>query len=256
MKQIKTDFFLIVFIFNFILCGCKMQPPVPTASECLTSEDIKSIIMSDYKKTPPIEEIKFFHYPEESFLFDNRCFAFYRDMDFFLPFSFRYDFLDSIITEYPPQAVRTIENNSQKSMYFVYETDKDTRIFVFFFEFDDFNYTRGFPIVMKKSLKLSDFSALKEGDSMTDVEKIDPVTPLYRKGYDTLSDELLQKIYVDGRETISTVHLLTDGMARIDYNRNSEGEYIIDRIIISDIFTIPMLGGHQSYLIYPEDYIS
>ena len=46
---------------------------------------------------------------------------------------------------------------------------------------------------MKKSLEMSDFSTLENGDSMDDVKKIDPIAALYRKGYDTLSDELIHK---------------------------------------------------------------
>lgn len=115
-------------------------------------------------------------------------------------YSVRYDYISSIISEYPPQVVRTIENNGQKSMYFIYETDDGTRVFVFFFESDNFQYTRGYPIVMKKSLSMDEFSTFNIGDSIDDVEAVDPIAALYRKGYDTLSDDLVYQLYVGGRE--------------------------------------------------------
>lgn len=239
-----------------ILClnGCRLSTQV---SDYYTIEDVETILNSDDLISKPLlKDIVLDKYPAEDFLFDNHCFSFYRDMDYFLFLSARYDFTSTIINEYPPQAVRTIENNGQKSMYIVYETDDETRVFVFFFESDDFQYTRGYPIIMKESLCLTAFSELHIGDSISDVEKIDPIAAQYRRGYDTLSDELIQQLYVDGREKISTVHLLTDGIVRINYNRNSSGEYIIEQIILADDYTIPVLGGKLCYLIYPEDYIS
>ena len=45
------------------------------------------------------------------------------------------------------------------SSYLSDYTEKPTaRVFVFFFESDGFQFTRGYPIVMKKSLEMSDFS--------------------------------------------------------------------------------------------------
>ena len=56
------------------------------------------------------------------------------------------------------------------SSYLSDYTEKPTaRVFVFFFESDGFQFTRGYPIVMKKSLEMSDFSTVENGDSMDDV---------------------------------------------------------------------------------------
>lgn len=249
----KIQILLIGLVFILCLSGCQSSPEI---SNYYTVEDVETILNSDdLISNPLLNDIELDKYPAEDFLFNNHCFSFYRDMDYFLSLSARYDFTSSIINEYPPQAVRTIENNGQKSMYIVYETDDGTRVFVFFFESDNFQFTRGYPIIMKESLDLEAFSELSIGDSIDDVEKIDPIAALYRKGYDTLSDELIQKLYVDGREKISTVHLLTDGIVRINYSRDSNGKYIIEQIISADDYTIPVLGGKLCYLIYPEDYI-
>lgn len=109
---------------------------------------------------------------------------------------------------------------------------------------------------MKKTLELNDFSDLTIGDTLKEVEHIDPISSLYRKGYDTLSDELVTKLYVNGREEITTVHLLSDGIVKITYDRDVNGEYIINYIHKSNEFIIPVLGGKLCYLIYPGDYIS
>lgn len=243
----------IILILVVNLVGCSGPDSITT--KYYTQSDIADIISSNKMfSSPEISSYDFEQYPTESFLFDNHCFSFYRDMDYYLGSSARFDYLNTVISEYPPQIVRTIENNGQKSMYFVYETDDDTRIFVFFFETDNFQYTRGYPIIMKKSLTLTGFSDLQIGDTIDDVEKIDPIASFYRRGYDTLSDEQIQKIYVEGRETISTVHLLSDGIVKITYDRDSNGEYVINHIHKSNEFIIPVLGGQLCYLIYSGDY--
>lgn len=249
----KIQILLVELVCILCLSGCQSSPEI---NNYYTVEDVEIILNSDdLISTPLLKDIELDKYPAEDFLFNNHCFSFYRDMDYYLLFSARYDFISSIINEYPPQAVRTIENNGKKSMYIVYETDDETRVFVFFYETNNFRFTRGYPIIMRKSLDLESFSELSIGDSIANVEKIDPIAALYRKGYDTLSDELIQKLYVDGREKISTIHLLIDGIVRIDYNRVSKGKYFIDKIVSADDFIIPVLGGKLCYLIYPEDYI-
>ncbi len=221
---------------------------------------IEKVINSDeYVSTPKLSDIKFTEYPEEEFLFNNHCFVINRDMDCFLISNICNNNLNAYLRNYPPQAVRTIDNNGQKSMYFVYETDGGTRVYVFFFESDNYYCSRGYPIIVKKSLSMSDFSNLTVKDTMKDVEEIDPITPLFRRCYDELNDEQIESLYIKGRERISTVHLLKDGIIRINYDRDSSGEYIINQIIRSDDFIISgiyggIFGG-PCYRIYADDYI-
>lgn len=244
---------IVINIFISVLAGCNAQPVV---GKHYSEEDIEGILnLEEYISQPSISDVLTDKYSEEDFLFHNHCVSFYRDMDYFLYASLRYDELSLVIAEYPPQIVRTIENNGQKSMYFVYETDENTRLFVFFFESDRYRFTRGYPIIMKKSLYLENFSSLSVGDSMRRVEEIDPITPLYRQGYDTLSDELIKKTYIEGREKISSIHLLKDGIVRINYEKTSNGDYIISQIISSRDYTIPVIAGRLCYKIYDDDYV-
>lgn len=254
LRSKKITAFLLAILL--IYCsGCRKNSlDIPSY---YSENDIVDVINSaEMLSQPLLSEIQLDKFSAEEFLFDNHCFSFYRDMDYFLGYSVRYDYISSIISEYPPQIVRTIENNGQKSMYFIYETDDGTRVFVFFFESDNFQYTRGYPIVMKKSLSMDEFSTFNIGDSIDDVEAVDPIAALYRKGYDTLSDDLVYQLYVGGREKISTIHLLTDGIVRIDYSRNKDGIYVIEHISRADDYTISVLGGKLCYLIYPEDYLT
>ncbi len=258
-KKKAVSALILALVFCFAACGNSDSQ----AAKHYTKSEIAEIINSDEMlSSPEISSVKLDKYPTESFLFDNECFSFWRDMDYFLGKNIRYDFLDFILDEYPPQIVRTIENHGQKCMYFVYETKDNTRVFIFFFESDNFGYTRGYPIIMKKTLTLADFDDLEVGDSLDDVEKIDQIASLYRKGYDSLSYEVAQRVYVDGSEVIATVHLLRDGIIKITYDRDESGKYTINDIRRSDEFIIPTIssfpigGGEVCYLIYPDDYIS
>lgn len=252
----KIKICVIILLSIICLCACSKHESKKIDMH-YAEADIQEIINSDEMIcTPKIEDIEMDKYPEQDFLYENLCFSVFRDMGYFDMYSIRFDYLSSILNEYPPQAVRTIENNGQKSMYFVYETDEETRVFVFFFENNGFQNSRGFPIIMKKSLNMEDFLDLKVGDSMDDVEKIDPITELFKENYELLSDQQYQTLFVNGREKVSTIHLAKDGIIRIDYYRASKGEYIIERIITDDGFTIPVLYGTQCYLIYPEDYVN
>ncbi len=115
---------------------------------------------------------------------------------------------------------------------------------------------------MKKTLTLADFDDLEVGDSLDDVEKIDPIASLYRKGFDSLSHEDIQLLYVGGHDKFATAHLLRDGTVKITYDRDENGKYTINEINRSDEFIIPVmtspipLGGEVCYSIYPDDYIS
>lgn len=252
-RIMRSKSIVVILIIILSFSGC-CNASSDTIKIC-DFEDIKNIILSEkFVSTPEISIDKMEKYAEKDFLFDNHCFSFYRDMDYFLEASARYDYIDTIIEEYPPQIVRTINNNGQKSMYFVYQTNENTRLFIFFFETDEFQFTRGFPIIMKKALTLNDFKDIKVGQPIDTVNKIDPIASLYKQGYDTLSYEQIQKIYVEGKEIISTVHLLEDGIIKISYERDINGEYIIKEIQKSDDFVITVLGGQMCYLIYPNDY--
>ena len=245
---------LLLFATVLFLFGCDEE--IYTTEKYYSEESIQRLINSkSYTSKPKISDIELDKYPEEDFLFNNHCFSFYRDMDYFLFSSASYNALGSVLYEYPPQIVRTIKNNGQKSMYFIYETDASTRVFVFFYETDNFGYTRGYPIIMKKSLSTKDFSSLEVGDTMANVEEIDPIAALYKKGYDKVSDKLVEELYVKGQEKISTVHYLNDGIIRINYDRNTLGEYVINKIITSHDFTIPSLTGNLCYKIYPDDLV-
>ena len=254
MKKYRKKTLLVLLCFIVcIVAGCATSE---SQIKVFSLSEIQQLLKDEFfHKGESLSNVNIHKYPENSFLFDNHCFCFYRDMDYYLGKSVRMDYLDTIISEYPPQLVRTIENNGTKSMYFIYETNANTRVFVFFFEDDDYSYIRGYPIIMKKTLTSSDFNSLKLGDSIEKVENIDPITSLFKDGYDKLNDDLINKWYILGNEKISSIHLLTDGILRIDYERFGTGNYTIVNMSFSSESIVNLIGGPVCYTIYPEDFI-
>ena len=126
-RIIKFKAIIVLLIILLCLNGCADLPSVQIKP--YSFEEINNIISSEqFVSSPRISIDKMVKYSEKDFLFNNHCFSFYRDMDYFLGSSARYDYINTIIEEYPPQIVRTINNNGQKSMYFVYQTDKRSGI--------------------------------------------------------------------------------------------------------------------------------
>lgn len=205
---------LLALIVNS-LAGCQSTAPILEPGSYYTQEDVQKLLdYSGYVAQPSISEALLDKYPEADFLFKNECMSFYRDMDHFVGSNMQSP-LSSAVRNYPPQIVRTINSDT---------------------------------------LYMKDFSGLSVGDRMERVEEIDPITSLYKEGYDRITDETLEA-YLKGGEFISTVHLLKDGIIRIDYERVTCGEYYIKQIFESEDFIIPVLGGELCYRIYDEDYI-
>ncbi len=264
----KASLLILFVLIAFMSCGCHSSSVIEHESSNsgekarhYAYEEIQAILnTSDYVSSPDISELNLDKYEHKEFIFDNHCFVITRDMDFNAMF-LRPNSLQNIVQEYPPQVVRTIENNGRKSLYFVYETDENTRLYIFFYDTDEYSASRGYPLVMKKSLEMKQFSVLKKGDSIDKVEQIDPIATLVREGLDLYSDEAIHNIYetkgMYGKyETMSSVHLCTDGIVKIDYKRASLGKYYITNIQRSSTFTIDVLGGRLCYKIYPEDYMN
>ena len=140
-------------------------------------------------------------------------------------------------------------------LYLVYDTDNNTRLYLFFSKKKSLGVlTDGFPIIMKKKLAYKDFSRLQPGHNMRKVEEIDPVIPLYRRVFDEATDHVL-KLNKERGIYLTSVHLLTDGILKIEYYRTDDREYIIRNIVYNEDFVLNGLDGQTCYRIHDEDYV-
>jgi len=188
-------------------------------------------------------------YYEEQLLYSMECFAIGQDAGLRAGTMMRQFLFEIMVTMFPDPVLRDIGNY----IYLCYDTENGTRLYVFYSkEKDKCMFTDGFPVIMKKTLSWKDFAELKPGDLLEKVESIDQIVPLYMPTFDHFSDENLE--YFDNHENwFQTIHLLTDGILRINYDK-IDGEYVITSIIYREDFILDGLNGQTCYRIYEEDY--
>ena len=152
----------------------------------------------------------------------------------------------------PTSAIRLKDNGD---MYSIYETD-GYRMYLFYDRNLDYAFTIGFPVVVKELLQFSDFAGLKVGDSIETVEAVDPVAGLYRK--------LLTEVWqLDAKGAkgqaaygypCTSIHYLSDGLLKIEYDMPEDGVLVISGIEFApDYILTDPIGRKVDYKIEEKD---
>jgi len=189
-------------------------------------------------------------YKQDDLLFENECFALGRDAGSYTESGFKTNLFERLVKMFPDPLVRETGDN----IYVVYDTDGGARLFVFFSrEKNNALFTDGYPVVMKAKLSYENFSKLRVGGSLKDVESIDPVMSLYSNKFDRYTDKVLERNEKAGMK-LTSVHLLSDGILKIEYDR-AGGGYVITNIAYSPDFILDGLNGKTCYKILDEDYV-
>ena len=188
----------------------------------------------------------------ESVLVDDNdgCFIVGDDPANNLASGYRTDFFERMVMTFPNPLVRELGD----SIYLVYDTDQNSRLFLFYSKSRGGGVIlAGYPIFMKDVHLYQDFAYLQVGDSIRDIATIDSVMPLYLDKFNKKSDkkyEFDQQLGIN----FSSVHLLSDGVLKIEYDRSSDGYRIIN-MTYNENFVLEGRFGGVSYEIYESDYI-
>lgn len=165
----------------------------------------------------------------------------------------RKDLAKVILTAFPTEAIR--ESSKNGDIYVIYDTDINIRVFLFFSkEKNDYMTLDGFPVIMQKRLDYKQFADIQVGDNIEKVESVDPIIPLYVKFFDTGSDAAI-KGYSEIGAGPTTIHLLTDGILKIEYERSKDNDYLITNIVYCEDFVLEGLNGKTCYQISELDYV-
>lgn len=177
------------------------------------------------------------------------CFSLGLDADYDYTHSVQWDFMGRVVKMYPDPLVRETDDN----YYLVYQTDQDTRLFLFYSK-ESLMFLTGYPIIMKETLSYKDFSGINIGDSIIKVSSIDSIMPLYYEHF-----ELRQEANYEYRKNqgiyFTSMHLLSDGILRIDYDR-VDGDYVIIDITYNKDFVLEGVYRESCYKIYEMDYLA
>lgn len=145
--------------------------------------------------------------------------------------------IDDLLFTFPTDALRLSSSGEE---YLIFDSERGYREYVFI---DRSNggipVSKGFPIVIGKLRPYSAFEGLNIGDSIEAVERIDPVASLHRQAIlevRQIHPETAKK-YCVGYNALASVHYLTDGILKIEYEMPAEGELVISNIIYSPDYT-------------------
>lgn len=165
-------------------------------------------------------------YKEEELLFNtNGMFYLTKDASSYEGTNARMNDSGAIMAAYPTSAMR---HRDDDSVYTIYDTDTGYRLYLQFSSENEYVTTVGFPLVVKEKLSYADFSELKIGDKIEQVEKIDSVAGLHKK-------ELIDVMDVNSKAAVAraargypctSIHYLSDGILKIEYTM-LEDKYIV-----------------------------
>ena len=264
MKNRKNILIIIICTSIFLMGSMACTPEILSKQSKYDEENHKSLIMDDYldyiksnKETDynkTLADIPMYSFEEiirnnyDCGILLGRDAGFYTDRS-----NTRRDYARIIFTVFPTKAIRESEN--KEYVYAIYDTDLGMRAYMFFSkEKNNYNTLDGFPILMNKSLNYKDFSNIKIGDKASKVEIIDPIISEYVPTFDRFADDRLM-VYTKKGAGPTSVHLLKDGILKIEYKRISLGEYEITDIEYNEDFILSGLNGDTCYKIAEIDYV-
>ncbi len=164
---------------------------------------------------------------ESELLYDNDdCFLLGWDANYLDKVNVRFDLTPRILTVFPNDAIRERDDGT---VYFVYGTDSGARLYLIFRKDNKYMTPAGYPLLVKDVLTHDAYRSLLTGDSITAVEKIDPITTYYRQVYEKMDVGFIKGYIKDGAGPAS-IHLLADGILRVTYGIDDQ-----DNLVISDI---------------------
>jgi hypothetical protein len=179
------------------------------------------------------------------------CFGLGRDAGSDHTHSIQWDFFEFMVEAFPDPLVREIDDY----YYLVYQTDNDTRLFLFSSkEYGNGMFLVGYPIIMKETLSYKDFSEIQVSDSIEKVGSIDSIIPLYYETFELRSEA----VYISKKDQgvyFTSIHLLSDGVLQIDYDRK-DGDYVVINITFSKDFVLEGDVGDTCYKIFEMDYLA
>ena len=194
-------------------------------------------------------------YSESDLFFDVNNDGFYlgRDVAIYYNLNAGQNSTEGIQKRFPTSAIRLKDNGD---MYSIYETDSGYRMYLFYDQSLDYDFTIGFPVVVKELLQFSDFAGLKVGDSIETVESVDPVAGLYRK----LLTEVWQldakgaKGHAAYGYPCTSIHYLSDGLLKIEYDMPEDGVLVLSGIEFApDYILTDPIGRRVDYRIEEVD---
>ncbi|MBR6429553.1 MAG: hypothetical protein IKS43_07855 [Clostridia bacterium] len=150
----------------------------------------------------------------------------------------RFNSTESFLAHYPGAALRKFEDGHA---YMVYDADNGYRLFIQFGEKYGYSASYGYPVVIKEQHSCADFEGLKVGDSIDKVCEIDSVGLIYKKLFSEVYCIDAQNARITrecGEGPYSSMHYLTDGILRIEYDFDEKMNATIANMVYSPDYVL------------------
>ncbi|MCL2488079.1 MAG: hypothetical protein FWE80_05280 [Oscillospiraceae bacterium] len=194
-----------------------------TRLQMLRSEEVYQIMQGASRKS--IDELISRSYPQNDIISKILFAATLQNFNFF-----------SIITpQFPAECIRVFDDGSMP--YVVYKLSEGGLFFVFYNVFTGSNLPENvsYAFIVKQPLTKNSFNSIKAGDTLTDVEKIDPSSKLFNETNGGWGKGML---YFG-----ETYHMVKEGFMRITYEVNEDimntTRYDSDKYTVKKIEFIP-----------------
>ena len=288
MKRLIFLLILLIMLFSACSCAAPQQAPVevpnteptPASTPEPTPETLHPVVNEENYIIPlePVEnvqeviesnsydineEITIPVYSDDEMFMGNidgrtlQFTAFWTGYDGYI-FESQYDSCkkaDYLLANYPNGAWRNMEDGRK---YLMCDSDKGARLFFFFSDSDNYEFPKGYVVFMTQRLSYADFAEIEIGNTAADVMEIDSSSKYTLNCLDQLSEGYIQNHIDNWGHTITTVHLLTDGILKYTYERSGEeGNYVYTIVDIEyhENFKMEGLGGVTDYSIAEIDYV-
>ena len=187
---------------------------------------------------PKAEKLDIPVYPDEE-LFFTPCTELNLGQDYtgFIEFSIILNDLDRILEMFPTDALRKADTGEE---YIIYDSEGGYREYIFLRRLQRRTITKGYYIVIGDMRSYSDFAQLKVGDPIEDVEKIDSVASLFKRQFldvDGYVPETANEA-ADSGYPLCSIHYLTDGILKIDYDMLDDRSLVISNTVYSPDYTL------------------
>ena len=210
---------------------------VPSEAPVAAPTNVPAVVPTE-ASAPKLEQLSVPVYPDYELLLENTLVQLGKDGCANRNSGPRYMGIDYLMFMFPTDALRLSSSGEE---YLIFDSERGYREYVFI---DRSNAAKpvqkGFPLVIGRLQPYSAFEQLKLGDPIAAVERIDPVASLHRQAILEVRQihPATAKKYCVGYNALASLHYLTDGILKIEYEMPAEGELVISNIIYSPDYTL------------------
>ena len=158
-----------------------------------------------------------------------------------------------ILLSFPTEAIRKRDDGS---IYLIYDLDSGYRLCLILLSDIEYMAYSGFPVLIGEMKSYNDYSSIKAGSTIEELAMVDSAAEFYRRYLIDFwkVDPVSVKNSAKSNFPCTSVHYLSDGLLKIEYEMPEEGKLVISKIDFSLEYTFKDISGTDiNYKILDRD---